>query len=195
MPDQVPTINLGIARASDRRGGVVLVRPGTYREGIRVTADVAVLGLGQRGAAKVIAPGWEPALQWGGFKVASTKIGGTSLAATSAGAAAELCGLSFVQRNEAQQVGVYCTFGAPRVAHCDVHGSVFVAGRAASPRFEDCLVTRSRGAGFTFVDHAGGELVGCRILGNHLAAISAATTSKGKLLLRDLELQGNGPTG
>lgn len=189
VPDDAQTINQGIARANEL-DGVVLVRPGRYREAIRMTANVSVCGLGARGAVVIAAPGWEPALGWGGFQVGATKARGFALLASSAGAHSQVCGLQLIQRNQSQQTAVYCTFGTPTVAHCDIHGSVYVAGGAACPTFQDCLVTSSRSTGFSFVDHARGTVHDCRVLGNRLQAIAVATTARP--VFNNTQCHGNG---
>ena len=116
VPDDAHGVNAGIALAAERshssnmkgKRPAVLVRPGHYREAVRVTADVALCALGKRGSAAIYAPGWEPALAWGGFKVGATSASGTNgssefrLQASSAGAASEVCGFALVQRNQAQ---------------------------------------------------------------------------------------------
>lgn len=135
VPDDTSSINAAIAlstqhgRRGGHRAGVVLVRPGVYRESVRITADVALLALGGRGSVTVHPRGWEPALAWGGFKVGATTALGVTIDAASAGACSEVCGFALVQKNQLQQVAVYCTFGAPIIAYCDIVGTIHVAGR------------------------------------------------------------------
>ena len=163
-----------------------------------MTANISLCGLGNKADVNVVAPGWEPALGWGGFQVGSTKLhfGSASsntlqLKATSAGAQSQICGITLVQRNQLQQTAIYCTFGTPLVAHCDIVGSVYVAGGAARPCFEECLVTQSRGFGFTFVDHAGGRVARCRIVDNKLGAIEVDSTAQ-PTVTDDSAFRGNG---
>ena len=150
VPDDTPSINAAIALSAQHgqggrhRTGVVLVRPGIYRESVRVTADVALLALGGRGSVTIHPRGWEPALAWGGFKVGATRASGVTIEAASAGACSEVCGFSLVQRNQLQQVAVYCTFGSPVVAYCDIVGTIHVAGGKCtplSPRSTPCFAT------------------------------------------------------
>lgn len=203
VPDDAPTIKAAIALAANaaeigpRARGVVLVRPGIYREAVRITADISVCALGTRGKATVVAPGWEPALAWGGFKVGVTRMGGVTLNAASAGACSDVCGFSLVQRNQAQMVAVYCTFGTPTIACCDIVGSVRVAGRAARPHLSDCRVSHSRSAGLDFGDHAGGCVERCVIQGNRLAAVRLGKTTAltPEALRQANEFSGNGFDG
>ena len=201
VPDDAPTIKAAIAQAANAaeagQRAVVLVRPGVYREAVRITADISVCALGQRGRAAVIAPGWEPALAWGGFKVGVTRMGGVTLNAASAGASSDVCGFSLVQRNQSQMVAVYCTFGTPTIAYCDVVGSVHVAGRAARPHLSDCHISNSRSAGVEFCDHAGGCVERCVIRGNRLAAVRLGKTADltPESLRKDNEFMGNGFDG
>ena len=177
------SINAGIARAArEATGGcraVVLVRPGTYNEAIRMTADVSLCSLGPRGSAVVHATGWEPALAWGGYKVGKTTLAGTSVSldAASAGAESEVCGLRLVQRNQQQQVCVYITFGSPTISQLDIVGSVLVAGRAAAPTITSCHISNSRSVGIDFKDHATGMVECCRIEHNRLAAVRIAASA------------------
>ena len=120
VPDDARSIETAIAQASHRaetgQRAVVLVRPGSYHEATRVTADISVCALGPRGGATIHAPGWEPALAWGGFKVGVTQMGNgqcDSRSCVTAGATSDVCGLSLVQRNQSQMTAVYCTFGNP----------------------------------------------------------------------------------
>ena len=199
VPDDAISIKTAIAQASHRaetgQRAVVLVRSGIYREAIRVTADISVCGLGRRGGATVHAPGWEPALAWGGFKVGVTQMGRVTLKAASAGATSDVCGLSLVQRNQSQMTAVYCTFGTPVIAHCDIVGSVRVAGRAASPLFLECHITHSRSVGFDFMDHASGRLENCTVRDNRLAAVRLARTATPSVSLEGNVFLGNAYDG
>lgn len=123
-------LNAGIARASRLSAGlvdaVVLVRPGVYREAIRMTANgqrsdshacpapdgsshmllvsarlvVSLCALGPCGSAVVRAPGWEPAIAWGGYKVQATSAIGVALEAAPAGASSEVCGFTLITPNQ-----------------------------------------------------------------------------------------------
>ena len=97
---------------------------------------------------------------WGGFKVQQTSHRGVTLDASSAGAASDVSGFCFEQRNQQQQVCVYITFGSPTIANCEIIGTVHVAGRAASPTIDSCDVRDSRSVGIDFRDHAGGRVRG-----------------------------------
>ena len=199
VPDDATSIKTAIARASHHaetgQRAVVLVRPGIYREAIRVTADISVCALGPRGGATIHAPGWEPALAWGGFKVGVTHMGRVTLKAASAGASSDVCGLSLVQRNQSQMTAVYCTFGSPVIAHCDIVGSVRIAGRAASPVLLDCHVSQSRSVGLDFMDHASGKLDKCSVRDNRLAAVRLARTATPSVSVESNVFLGNGYDG
>ena len=199
VPDDAPTIKTAIAQASHRaetgQRAVVLVRPGIYTEAIRVTADICVCALGPRGCATIHAPGWEPALAWGGFKVGVTRMGGVTLNAASAGATSEVNGLTLVQRNQSQMVAVYCTFGSPVISHCDIVGSVRVAGRAAAPDLFNCQISHSRSVGLEFLDHARGRVEKCVIHDNRLAAIRLAATATPSVCQATTAFRSNGYDG
>ena len=152
VPDMVPTINQAISMG--RR--LVFVRPGVYTESVRMTHDVIVCGLGAQGAARVRAPGWEPALVWGGFRAGCIQAPGLHLSAASGGIHAEVHSLLLTQRNQLQQIAVYITYGNPLLANCTIEGSIHVAGRGARPTLHECTVRGSRSCGIRFVDHASG---------------------------------------
>lgn len=170
-------VNAGISAASARQAAdlherIVLIRPGTYMESVRVFADVTLIGLGESGAVQVKAQGWEPALVLGGFSVGRAELGdGTHIAAASAGALARVHCLSLSTRNQQQSVVVYCTGGAPTVTHCTIHGTVRVSGSRASPHFLKCDIRASRSCGMRICDHARGSVRSCYLVCNQLAAI------------------------
>lgn len=176
VPDEAATINAGIAANTD----LVLVRPGVYVESVRVTTNVAILGLGAVGAACVRAPGWEPALVWGGFKAGSISATAgrhgarVSIDAASGGADAEIHGLAFEQRNQQQQTAVYITVGQPLIANCQVRGTVHVAGGGAAPRITKCDILGSRSCGVRYLDHSNGLLADCSVARCKLAAVRLA---------------------
>ena len=181
VPDMAPTINQAISSAKHAHD-LILVRPGTYQESVRVTRDVTLCGLGAPGATVIRSEGWEPALVLGGFTVGKASMGSSSLAAASAGGAASVHNLSLAMRNQQQSVAVYCTSGHQTVTHCDIHGTVRVSGRAANPAFLSCRIVGSRSCGLRACDHASGRVVGCELLRNRLAAIfvsSCAVTTFG----------------
>lgn len=197
VPDDAPTINAGIACNTD----VVLVRPGVYIESVRITTDVAVLGLGSLGAATVKAPGWEPALVWGGFKAGKLSARATGgggarveLDAASGGSGAEVRGFAFEQRNQQQQTAVYVTVGEPTISHCHVRGTVHVAGSGAAPRITHCRISGSRSCGVRFLDHSGGVVSASRVVHNQLAAVRLGTRA-GSPSLRRNWYHGNGYDG
>ena len=183
VPDDVSSIMGGIARNTP----LVLVRPGIYVESVRITTNVTLLGVGPVGAATVIAPGWEPALVWGGFKAGKTSASARGsghgagahidLDAASGGSRAEVRGMSFTQRNQLQQTAVYITVGEPHIAQCDIVGTVHVAGSGAQPTLSNCHISRSRSCGVRFVDHSSGSLHGCVIAQNCMAAVRLATNA------------------
>lgn len=178
VPDEAPTINAAISIGR----GIVIVRPGLYRESVRVTNDVVLLGLGVPGSAKVQPPGWEPAIVWGGFKAGKVSASGGSgqqldLRAVSGGSRAEVHGLGFAQRNQLAQTAVYITVGEPLLAHCDIAGTVHVAGRASTPVVARCRVHSSRSCGVRIVDHASSVLRDCYVFDNQLAAVCVSSNA------------------
>ena len=194
VPDDAQTINAGISSAHNSPNGemnLVLVRPGTYTESVRVTGDVILIGLGARGSVRVQAPGWEPALVLGGFSVGRAKLrDGGFLAAASAGGRARVHHISLSTRNQQQAVVVYCTSGAQRVTHCDIHGNVRISGSAAAPTFKACRILGSRSSGVRVCDHAVASISRCELLGNRLAGI--CLTASARPTLQDNRFEANG---
>ena len=109
VPDDHVTILRGISNAPANESGggpVVLVRPGTYAESVRVLRDVTLVGLGE---VVVRAPGWESALVWGGYTVRGVKLfHHFELQSSNAGAGARVHNLTLCQRNQRQATAV-CT--------------------------------------------------------------------------------------
>lgn len=99
-----------------------------------------------------------------------------------------------MQSNQQQQVAVYCTSGAPTLAHCDIIGSVHVAGADARPSVVDCRVSRSRSCGIGFVDHARGRVVGGSVIDCRLAALRVASGAQPCIDARQT-FRGNGYDG
>ena len=121
VPDDQETIVRGISNAPANEGcggPLVLVRPGTYAESVRVLRDVTLVGLGE---VVVRAPGWESALVWGGYTVRGVKLFDQfELQSSNAGAGARVHNLTLCQRNQSQATAVYCTWGTPLLTHCRI---------------------------------------------------------------------------
>jgi len=144
VPDDAPSINAAINRlgqpgASATNGhGLVLVRPGTYAESVRVTRNCYLLGLGGRGKVVVEAPGWESALVFSGLGVRSFGSGEDACVAN----------ITFRCRNELMRGRcVYIVLGQPTLECCDICGGVQVAGRNTAPDLRRCRVHGSWGSG------------------------------------------------
>jgi len=175
VPDEVQSINAAINRLGalaeegtsleeTRQGpsrGLVLIRPGTYSESVRVTQNCYILGLGgkgtSRGQAVVEAPGWESALVFSGLGVSGFGSGEDACVAN----------VTFRCRNE-QMRGrcAYIVLGQPSIECCDIEGGVHVAGRHTAPRFHRCRVHASWGSGVHLTDHCRGSLKESAIAGN-----------------------------
>ena len=155
-----------------------------------MTQDVTLCGLGARGAVIVRSEGWEPALVLGGFTVGKASMGASSLAAASAGGAASVHNLALSTRNQQQSVAVYCTSGQQNVTHCDIHGTVRVSGRGASPTVQGCRVVGSRSCGLRACDHASGRVADCELLRNRLAALCVSSCAV--TIFEGNTLEGNG---
>lgn len=163
VPDDVPTLNSAINRLvaskdGDERPGLVLVRPGTYAESLRVTQNCHVLGLGARGSVIVEAPGWESALVsagLGGRKMPD--VFGFEKFSTGEGACVE--NIAFRCRNYFMRSRcVYLVNGRLHLQSCDVDGGVLVSGFSTAPLLRDCRIRGARGNGIHFTDHCQARL-------------------------------------
>lgn len=156
VPDEVPSLNMAINRLSKAYSqGIVLVRPGTYAESVRVTRSCYILRLGKPGDVVIEAPGWESAL-------VSAGLGGRhmpeflGLQGFTFGDDACLDNITFRCRNELMRGRcVYIVSGQLCLLRCHVHGSILVSGCRTAPRFIECDVSGSRGCGVYLTD-------GCR---------------------------------
>jgi len=160
VPNDLPTINGAInLLADDGLGGnggrgLVIVRPGTYTETVRVTQNCHLLGLGPKGSVVVEAPGWESALVFAGLGVKGFNSGEDAC----------ILNVTFRCRNENMRGRcVYIVMGQPRLERCIVEGGLVVAGMRTFPQLYDCKVHGSRGSGLHFTDHSRGSICECMV--------------------------------
>lgn len=165
VPDDVPSINAAINRlarhreknsANDGRG-LVILRPGTYAESVRVTQNCHVLGLGRPGQVVVEAPGWESALVFSGLGVRGFGSGEDAC----------IYNITFKCRNE-QMRGrcVYIVLGQPRLERCDIDGGVLISGLRTAPQIRSCRIRASWGSGLHLTDHCQASLRESLVVGN-----------------------------
>lgn len=154
VPRDAKTINEGInasaGRAGDgqRRGGLVLVRPGTYKEAVRVACSCHVVGLGPE---KVVVeePGCESALVL--VHQVSACVRNLTLRC---------------QRPENRGKVVYIPHGRPLLERCTVEGGLHVCGAATAPTLRHCRVLGSPGDGIHFSDGSQGTVSECVVEGH-----------------------------
>lgn len=169
VPDDVASINEAINRLASRGGGhasprssasskgLVLVRPGTYMESVRVTQNCCILGLGRCKDVIVEAPGWESALVFSGLGVRGFGSGEDACVAN----------MTFRCRNE-QMRGrcVYIVLGQPRLDNCSIQGGVLISGSGTAPQISGSHIRASWGSGLHLTDHCRGSLTECVVAGN-----------------------------
>lgn len=132
---------------------VLIVHPGIYRESLRVTRDLLIVGWGKREEVIIDAPGWEPALVFAGLGTNSTRnIMGVSGQDT--GDRAAVCNLTLCGRNQQQAVIAHIVRGQPALCACDVHGCIFISGSGTGPTISRCHVRSSRSSGIRITDHS-----------------------------------------
>mmetsp|Transcript_49322 Transcript_49322/g.81893 ORF Transcript_49322/g.81893 Transcript_49322/m.81893 type:complete len:290 (-) Transcript_49322:86-955(-) len=197
VPDVQPTINSGISHAWESNGSerVCFVRPGQYRESIRLTQNVVLIGLG---IVRCCPPGWEPALVWGGFTAGAAVAGKLVYERLAAGESAVVHNLRLELRNMQQQTAVYITWGTPLITHCHIGGTVHVAGAGSMPTIRRCVIEGSRSCGIRIIDHARLCLEGCTVRNNRGAAIRVGRTTPPSLCsngFHGVTFEGNGIDG
>eukprot|EP01062_Namystynia_karyoxenos_P026409 TRINITY_DN2050_c1_g1_i1.p2 TRINITY_DN2050_c1_g1~~TRINITY_DN2050_c1_g1_i1.p2 ORF type:complete len:313 (+),score=83.55 TRINITY_DN2050_c1_g1_i1:74-940(+) len=162
----------------DGLDGLVVLLPGVYREGVRITKDVTIVGWSpNRGACVIESHRWEPCVQFVGL--------GRSVADEAAvidpqrhwapgapdsrrtligtGEKAALRNLTLRTRSQQQRCAITVVRGCPSVRNCDIAGSVWVSGESTDPVFEGCAVRCDASVGVRVTDHARGRFVGSTI--------------------------------
>jgi len=147
VPDHHTKINSAINAAGS--GGVVLVRPGVYKESVRVACACSIFGWGPPGSVVVEAPGWESPL----VCVKADRVRVVNVTARCKIEA--MCGKC-----------VYVPTGEPSLEYCTVEGTVAVAGSATHPTLFRCTIRNSPGSGLHFSDGCGGSASRC-VVENH----------------------------
>eukprot|EP00967_Tisochrysis_lutea_P116565 scaffold187815_cov28-Tisochrysis_lutea.AAC.2 len=158
VPDHFSSINAAInsARLVDGER-VVIVRPGRYTESVRLTRDVTIAGLGPRHKIILETRGSEAALVWGGFAVNYTQARGMVFRRATAGTrCSAVHNLTISTRSRLQQYSVYIVSGAPIITHCDIEGTILVAGLGTVPCVRKCNVRGVRSHAYICTDHAAG---------------------------------------
>lgn len=163
VPDEANSLNVAINRlatlgACGATPGLVLLRPGTYSESVRVTQNCHILGLGARGRVVVEAPGWESALVFAGLggKNVPLPLGYTDLI-TGEDACVE--NITFRCRNyDMRGRCVYIVMGRPLLCRCDIDGGLLVCGHSTAPFLRECRVGNARGTGIHFTDRSRASL-------------------------------------
>lgn len=166
VPDDAGRINAAINKLADTGlpgRGLVLVRPGTYAESVRVTQNCHILGLGPRDKVIIEAPGWESALVSAGLgsRQVPSVLGWSVL---TSGEDAFVENLTFRCRNMNMKGRVvYIVMGALNLIRCRIEGGMLVSGSCTTPRLTDCVIGNSRGNGVHLTDHCKAALHGNRI--------------------------------
>lgn len=195
VPDEVPSINAAINRLGRRAvavghgdaehpRGLVLIRPGTYSESVRVTRNCYLLGLGPRERVVVEAPGWESALVFSGLGVRGFGSGEDACAAN----------LTFRCRNEMMRGRcVYIVLGRPRLEHCTIEGGVLVSGFHTAPQLSQCCIRDSWGSGVHMTDHCQASLRDSTVTKSRRHGVLADRGSRPEVA--DNRISGNGACG
>mmetsp|Transcript_49153 Transcript_49153/g.93891 ORF Transcript_49153/g.93891 Transcript_49153/m.93891 type:complete len:332 (+) Transcript_49153:123-1118(+) len=158
-----PTVQRGVLLSARSNQKVLLLKPGIYREGVRITHNVLVVGLGHAGAAVVETAGWEAALTFAGLGAASCTYMGVD--GTSTGEKATICNLTLQCRNQQQAYCAVVVRGRPTFKRCTFLGSVQVSGAHTRPTLSHCRIHGSRSCGLKITDHAA-----ALVLDNHISA-------------------------
>ena len=167
------------------REPIVLVKPGTYPENVRVTSSCALLGWGDPADVVIEARGWEPALAFAGLGAAGsrslvaglsrekTERLGVAHLATAAdlvvdqladgGEDALVANLTVCVRNAMQNYAAIIVSGKPKLTRVFTRGGIMALGARTAPRMTACVVRRARGAGVRVTDHAKVAMEGSRV--------------------------------
>lgn len=170
--------------AMAKRGGsgVVLVKPGVYRESLRITGAVLVMGGGLEHGAVLEGSGWEPALTFAGLGAAA-RHGHDVVHLDTSGTGERCCvmNLTFRNRNELNSTAVLIARGAPLLDRVTVNGCVWVGGEA-SPVLRDVRCCGSKGVGVRVTDRGSIRLRECALTNNRGAGVCA---DRGGLVVAD----------
>eukprot|EP00931_Biecheleriopsis_adriatica_P033525 TRINITY_DN19456_c0_g1_i2.p1 TRINITY_DN19456_c0_g1~~TRINITY_DN19456_c0_g1_i2.p1 ORF type:complete len:332 (+),score=37.24 TRINITY_DN19456_c0_g1_i2:54-998(+) len=163
VPDEEASLNQAINKLGKfgchaGAKGLVLIRPGTYRESVRITQNCHLLGMGPHGSIIVEAPGWESAL-------VSSGLGGAAVPKflrmenLTTGEDSCIENLTFRCRNEHMRGRcVYIVMGSLHLLRCSVEGGVKISGHCTQPRLTECRVRSARGCGLHLTDHCKASL-------------------------------------
>eukprot|EP00241_Pyramimonas_parkeae_P022433 CAMPEP_0114295916 /NCGR_PEP_ID=MMETSP0059-20121206/11027_1 /TAXON_ID=36894 /ORGANISM="Pyramimonas parkeae, Strain CCMP726" /LENGTH=212 /DNA_ID=CAMNT_0001418017 /DNA_START=189 /DNA_END=828 /DNA_ORIENTATION=- len=130
-----PTVQRGVLLSARSNQKVLLLKPGIYREGVRITHNVLVVGLGHAGAAVVETAGWEAALTFAGLGAASCTYMGVD--GTSTGEKATICNLTLQCRNQQQVHTIHKVGPAYYMA---VYFIVFIVKSVSTTNSNGCVV-------------------------------------------------------
>ena len=162
---------------------IIVLRPGTYKESLRIDRDVQIVGEG--GRSKVIveaAPGQGAVFMFTAGSATLTgltiRIVGTGTANIGAGAIAVLA-------------------GTPVIEDCDLTSSagsaVYILGAGANPVIRNCTMRNSRDDGVHVQEQGQGTIEKCVISGNTGSGV--AITTGGNPTVRDCEIRDNKGVG
>jgi len=165
-----------------RPQAIIILRPGTYRESLRIRSDVQIVGEG--GRSKVIVEG-APGASVFDFLGGSATLTGLTIRIVGTGPAGTNTGAIAVRG------------GTPVIEDCDLTSSagpaVYIFGAGANPTFRNCMICDSRYSGVMVYDHGQGTIEKCVISGNAEAGVDIS--DGGKPAVRECVIRDNQSAG
>jgi len=160
-------------------GEIIVLRPGTYKESLRIDRDVRIVGEG--GRSKVIVEG-APGRSVFEFTAESAKLTGMTIRILGSGEIS---------------AAIHVTGGTPIIEDCDLTSSagsaVYISGVRAIPTFRNCTMRNSTQNGVTVITQGRGTIQDCVIFGNAGSGVEVRTG--GNPVVRGCEIRDNKGSG
>ena len=158
-----------------KRGDIIVLRPGSYRESLTLTRDVEIRGDGGRSKVRVEAES----------RTVFTVTGGSAVLSGMTISVGGFGGLS--------PSAVDVRSGTPVIKDCDLvsvpGNAVTISGASSNPVFRNSTIHSSRYAGVLVQQMGKGTFELCEISDNNVAGIE--TTTGGNPVVRSCEITGN----
>ncbi len=169
---------IAAAYANAKPGEIIVVRPGTYTESLKIKSDVRIVGEG--GRSKVIVEGAPGASVF-----------------TFEGGSATLTGMTIRGVGTGSSGAIDVTGGTPVIEDCDLTSkagsAVYIFRAGANPVIRNCTIRDSVVCGVLVFMQGQGTIEKCVISGNGLSGV--AISEGGNATVRDCQINGNKAPG
>ena len=164
---------IGAAIAAAEPGSKIVVREGTYREALRLSKPLEIVGEGDRERIVVVTA--------------------TDDALHCDAPMARISGMRFCREVGGLDFGIQISGGAVEIDDCVVESlswaCVGISGAGSSPSLRRCIARDGKQDGYIFVDGAGGVMDRCEAVGNGHSGV--LIVMEADPMLRDCVLRGN----